>query len=272
MSETSAPVALDQVEPYRNRNESLTERVVLAFPDVPAATVRAIVKATATQKDDSAIARDITDQLEAFNSSGELGLRQGLASLAQLAMGQRGLPDMLTHIAEFAVQAIPGADGVGLTLFQNDRQDTIVATAPFVQDVDTAQYEIGEGPCITAAKQGVSICSGSLSTDPAFPRFGREADRLGVHSALSLPLMDNGAPVGTMNVYAHRRNAFDRRAVELGELYALPASISVANAQTLAQAQRLAQQLQQAIDNATDEVTAAIDILLRPRTPSLSIL
>ena len=61
------------------------------------------------------------------------------------------LPDILTEVAQLAVQAIPGADGAGLTLTENDRSDTIVATAAFVRDVDAIQYDLREGPCISAA-------------------------------------------------------------------------------------------------------------------------
>ena len=51
-----------------------------------------------------------------------------------------------------------------------------------------------------------------------------------------------------MNVYAHAKNAFDDRAAELGEIFAVPAAIAVQNAQVLAQAQRLAARLQAALE------------------------
>ena len=47
-----------------------------------------------------------------------------------------------------------------------------------------------------------------------------------------------------MNVYAKGRHAFDERAAELGEIYAVPAAVAVQNAQVLAQTQRLAVQLE----------------------------
>lgn len=50
-----------------------------------------------------------------------------------------------------------------------------------------------------------------------------------------------------MNVYAHAKDAFDDRSEQLGELFAVPAAISVLNAQILAQSQRLATQLQAAL-------------------------
>lgn len=52
-----------------------------------------------------------------------------------------------------------------------------------------------------------------------------------------------------MNVYAHAKDAFDDRAEQLGELFAIPAAISVQNAQILARTERLAATLQAALTN-----------------------
>ena len=174
-------------------------------------------------------------------------LRQGLAGLATLATGHVSLPAVLTRVAEFAVRAIPGADGAGLTLLQKGRADTIVFTAEFVREVDDIQYGLGQGPCIRAAAQGVTVRSGSLGTDPTWPEFGPLVSALGVNSALSLPLIGSERVLGAMNIYAHDHDVFDERAAELGELYAVPAAVSVQNALVLAQAVELAGQLETAM-------------------------
>jgi GAF domain-containing protein len=179
----------------------------------------------------------------------DAGFRESLDRLSRLGMRNLTLQDMLTNIAVFAVRAIPGADGAGLTLFRNDQPDTVVATADFVRRVDTVQYQLGEGPCITAAAERRTVRSGALGVDRAFPRFGPRASSLGVQSVLSLPLLAAEGSIGSMNVYAHMKDVFADRAVELGELFAVPATISVQNALALAQAQRLAAQLQTALTN-----------------------
>ncbi len=176
-------------------------------------------------------------------------LRDSLNGLAKLAMTSQTLPQTLTNIAEFAVGAIPGADGAGLTLLKGDRKDTVVATADFVVTVDDIQYALGEGPCITAAEHGRTVRSGSLGGDPQWPRFGPRVGRMGVHSVLSLPLKTGDGVIGAMNVYAHAKDAFDDRAVSLGEMFAIPAAVSVQNARTLANALQLTQQLQKALIN-----------------------
>ena len=176
-------------------------------------------------------------------------LRAGLAALSQLAVGRMELTDALTKVAEYAVAAIPGADGAGLTLLERDQADTMVASAPFVAELDAIQYRLGEGPCITAAADGRTVRSGALCSDRQWPRFGSRVARLGVHSALSLPLVTDEGVLGAMDVYAYARDAFDDRAVRVGELFAVPAAIAAQNAQVLAEARRLAAELETALNH-----------------------
>ena len=186
-------------------------------------------------------------------------LASGLAALSQLSVAL-DLDVLLTRVADYAVRAIPGADGAGLTLLESDRADTIVTSAAFVRQVDDIQYSIGEGPCISAAAQGETMRSGSLGGDSRWPRFGPRAGRLGVHSVLSLPLIAPAGVVGAMNVYARAKDVFDQRAEDLGEIFAVPAAVAVHNAHILAQAVRLAGQLQGALETRS-VIDQAIGIL-----------
>ena len=174
-------------------------------------------------------------------------LAASLVGLSGLLTGHRPLRETLTEIAEFAVQAIPGAEGAGLTMLDDDRAQTVVASAEFVHAVDNVQYGLGEGPCLMAVQTRRTQTSGSLGGDARWPRFGPRVGRMGVHSVLSLPLLLPDRVVGAMNVYAHAKNAFGPDAIRIGELFARPAAVSVHNAQVLAQSQRLAAQLGDAL-------------------------
>lgn len=170
-------------------------------------------------------------------------LASSLVSLAGLATAPHDLRDMLTKVATFAVQAIPGADGAGLTLLEIDRADLIVKSEQFVRAIDDIQYGIGEGPCISAAATGETKRSGLLSKDPRWPQFGPRAGELGVHSALSLPLLVSTGILGAMNVYAHAPDSFDERSQRFGETFAISAALAVQHAQILEQTARLIDQL-----------------------------
>ena len=206
---------------------------------------------------------DPTESNAEFDQAGaeDDGLADSLAALAQLSTGKLDLLDLLTQVATFAVRAIPGADGAGLTLIEADRSDTIVKSEQFVHEVDDIQYSLGQGPCISAAAAGRTMRSGSLGQDPRWPEFGSRVAALGVHSVLSLPLVTADGVVGAMNVYAHAADAFDDRSEHLGELFAVPAAIAVQNAQILAQTQRLAANLQAALTNRA-VIDQAIGILM----------
>jgi GAF domain-containing protein len=184
-----------------------------------------------------------------------------LAGLSGLLTDHRPLRETLIEIAEFAVQAIPGADGAGLTMLEDARPQTVVASAEFVHAVDDVQYGLGEGPCLLAVESRATQTSGSLGGDARWPRFGPRVGRMGVHSVLSLPLLLPERVVGAMNVYAHARNAFTPAAVRTGELFARPAAVAAHNAQVLAQSQRLAEQLAEALTSRA-VIDQAIGVLM----------
>jgi GAF domain-containing protein len=181
-------------------------------------------------------------------------LQAGIAGLARLVADSLGLDELLRRVATFAEQAIPNADGAGVTLLRfeagRSRVDSLAASAEFVQEIDNLQYVVlNEGPCITAALERTTVRSGDLSGERRWPRFGPRVGDLGVHSVLSLPLLLPKQVVGAINVYAHEKDVFDDHAVELGELFAAPAAVAVHNAQLLMQAQTLAKQLRAALES-----------------------
>ncbi len=179
-------------------------------------------------------------------------LRAGIHALAGLVAGSLGLPELLAEVSTFAVRAIPGAEGAGVTLLRLDRVGNVVealaASAPFVAEIDEIQYvNLKEGPCIMAALERRTVRSGSLGGEKMWPRFGPRVGRLGVHSALSLPMLLSGQVIGAINVYAHGKDVFGEHAAELGELFAKPAAVAVHNAQILTHALALTAQLQTAL-------------------------
>jgi GAF domain-containing protein len=181
-------------------------------------------------------------------------LDAGLSDLAALVAGSQGLDELLGRVATSAARAIPGADGAGVTLLRmdrpNNRVEALAASHPFVSEIDDIQYVVlNEGPCITAALERRTVRSGSLGGEKMWPRFGPRVGRLGVHSALSLPLLLPGQLVGAINVYARGKDVFDDHAAQLGELFAAPAAVAVHNAHVLAQALALTKQLQTALSS-----------------------
>jgi GAF domain-containing protein len=182
----------------------------------------------------------------------DIDLHAGLSGVAGIVAGARGVLDLLGEVAEFAAQAIPGVDGAGVALVETHegtaRIQTWSTTAEFVREIDAVQYEnLSEGPCITCMQSGRPTVSGSLGSDSRWPRFGGRVARMGVHSALALPLVVGDQVIGAINSYANSRDSFGEHAVQLGSQFAGPAAVSVFNAQLLSRAQQQAERLQRAL-------------------------
>ncbi len=198
--------------------------------------------------------RTAPDLSPAQREADEAELYAGLRGVAGIVAGAQKVIDLLRDVAEFAVQAIPGVDGAGVALVDTrdgaPRIQTWAATAVFVNNIDTVQYDdLREGPCLTCMQSRRPVVSGSLGSDSRWPHFGGRVARMGVHSALSLPLVVGDEVIGAINSYANSRDAFGEHAVRLGSQFAGPAAVSVYNAQLLASAQERTRALQRALDS-----------------------
>ena len=177
----------------------------------------------------------------ADNDADEDDLQVGLSGLAGLVAGGQSVDELLYVLAEFATYAVPDVDGSSVSLMQ-PRDPTLpiqtwAVTAQFVRDIDKLQYAIlKEGPCITCMHSRRPTVSGSLGSDERWPHFGSRAAGLGVHSALSLPLLVAGEVIGAINCYAHAPDTFTDHDVQMGTRFATPAAVSLYNTQLLTQA------------------------------------
>jgi GAF domain-containing protein len=184
----------------------------------------------------------------------DVNLAAGLDGLSALTSAGRSLANVLGDVADFAAQAVPGTDGtgVGVTLIKPIGNtmgvEVWAASTPLVREIDLIQYEVlKEGPCIACMQTRRAAVSGSLATDARWPRFGARIARLGVASALALPLLIDDQVVGSINVYARGKDVFGEHAVRLGSAFARPTAVSVFNTKLLFAAQERAEHLQRAL-------------------------
>ncbi|KAA1248786.1 GAF and ANTAR domain-containing protein [Mycobacterium simiae] len=184
----------------------------------------------------------------------EAELYAGLSRVAGIVAGAQGVIDLLRDVAEFAAQAIPGAEGAGVALIDPRHgipsAQTWAATELLIREIDTVQYqEMNEGPSITCMQSRRPTVSGSMGSDSRWPHFGGRVARMRMHSALALPLIVGDQVIGSINAYAKSRDAFAEHAVRLGSQFARPAAVAVYNAQLLANAQERTLRLQHALDS-----------------------
>lgn len=171
---------------------------------------------------------------------------EGLADLRDVAelMGDlarrlqqesASVEDTLQAMTHRAAEVMPGADHVGVTLVRRRTEvETRAATSDVVRRIDAAQYETGEGPCLTALWQHATVRSPDVTSDARWPRFRDRVAPLGVRGMLSFQLFVRGDNLGALNFYSRAAGVFDDEAATLGELFSAHAAVALAGAQEIA--------------------------------------
>jgi GAF domain-containing protein len=100
----------------------------------------------------------------------------------------------------------------------------VAASDQTVSDMDANQYATGEGPCVDASVAGRRFHAESLEEETRWPAFTPKARALGIGAILSSPLLDQGGPVGALNIYSKTASAFGPKDQELAARFAAEAS------------------------------------------------
>jgi transcriptional regulator with GAF, ATPase, and Fis domain len=160
-------------------------------------------------------------------------LTTSLIELASIVAEGVGFQDTLQQIANYAATVHRDAHGAAITMLEQSRPYVLVASEPMVGEAEQIQYDIDEGPALTAALARHSVVSGSLGGDRNWTRFGPRVGRMGLHSVLAVPLVVRDVVVGIMTIYSRSKDAFSPAAVRAAERYAGPASAVARNAMLL---------------------------------------
>jgi hypothetical protein len=175
---------------------------------------------------------------------------------------------VLEQVVDATVSVAPQADVVSVTLRTPDgRFHTPVATHSVAQLLDECQYELGEGPCVTAALNpgpGFAAWPVRGRADSPWPGFTRAARRMGVEAVLSLSLLPTPVPPrlsGALNLYSNSPQGLDAIDKDVILLLATHASLALATTEAVTSAKLREAQLHQAIDS-RDVIGQAKGILM----------
>jgi GAF domain-containing protein len=169
--------------------------------------------------------------------------------LSRFFVGDGTLEQTLTRVADLTVEAVGPADLAGITMIVEGKQRTAIFTDEAAPEIDQAQYDTGDGPCLQAFSERLTTRVDSTLEPGPFPEFRRAAAAHGIRSTLSLPMLVDKKAVGAMNLYSTRERAFGNEDVETGTLFASQAAIVLANAQAYWDARELSSGLSEAMKN-----------------------
>lgn len=169
------------------------------------------------------------------------------AELAGIVLGDP-LVTVLTRIAQFAHQIVPGVDDASITLIASGRPSTVAFAGGLAITLDERQYEDGFGPCTDAAATGQAIMIEDTAHSDVYPGFCRQAHRVGIHHTLSVGMTTVQEMTGALNLYgAGPASPFDQDARDIATTFAGYAGVAVLNAATHASALEQVEQMKQAM-------------------------
>lgn len=158
----------------------------------------------------------------------DLSLASALAEAARAINAPGSLNETLDAIVHAAKVSVPGFDHVGISItHQNGKIETLAATGPLVWELDTLQYDLEEGPCVTAIREQPVVVAEDIRNDERWPRYVPAAVESGLCAQMAVQLYTNDETLGGLNLYSTVSTAIDPNALLAAELFATHAALTL---------------------------------------------
>jgi GAF domain-containing protein len=162
-----------------------------------------------------------------------------MGDLARRLQAEESIEDTLQAMTASAVTSVPGAELAGVTLVRDRHNvETRAATDRIVQMIDAAQYETGEGPCLSALWEHHTVDMPDIMGETRWPRLIARLGETGVRSMMCFQLYVRDRNLAALNLYSSRKSAFDDESRAVGELFAAHAAVALAAIQQTQQLHR----------------------------------
>jgi GAF domain-containing protein len=189
-------------------------------------------------------------------------LSGAIGRILGLLLTEEKVDQAVQSLSQAIRDSVPGALGAGVSILDSQARRTSTGfTDSIVEQADSLQYELGQGPCLTAWASEESVLLDDVRTDPRWPEWSAAVSTLPIRSVISAPLMANGHSIGAIKVYASEPSVFDAAVVSLMELFASPAATLLSHIQSAETPKRISEALQTAL-HSRDLVNRACGILM----------
>jgi GAF domain-containing protein len=157
---------------------------------------------------------------------------------------------LLTSVAQ---RIVPAAAGAGLTVAgPGAAAVSLVPTHGQVELLDSFQYALDEGPCLTAWRNRIVTRVDDVTTEQRWPRWCAQAARTPIHCSLSAPLVVGDVAVGAVKIYGEGPRAFGEEDELTIQLVAAQAAILVSQGRAYRRAGELSEALQSTLRQRDD--------------------
>jgi transcriptional regulator with GAF, ATPase, and Fis domain len=174
-----------------------------------------------------------------------------LEQLGRLSLRDLSMEDLLQSVAQLSSSVLPGQPDTSVTVLVRNKPHTVASSGELANQLDERQYELGDGPCLHAARSLEITEIRDTRAESRWPAYLERAVDHGCLSSFSVPLaIDEEAQVtGAMNVYARERDAFDQASREAALAFGSYAEVAASNLHAYRSAQDTAENLRVALES-----------------------
>ena len=181
----------------------------------------------------------------------EVADTENLRELHGALLSTESVEQFLHEMAVMAARLVGGGLSCGMTMQPSGRPVTVACSDQVAARVDEVQYELDDGPCLHAMRDGSVVRIEDTTEKARWPEFEAEAASHGIRSCLALPLNADGKPVGALNLYSRQASAFGSAEARRAENFAENASGALSLAMRLASHAALIEQLRSSLTSRT---------------------
>jgi GAF domain-containing protein len=185
--------------------------------------------------------------------------------LHEILLGAPGLEEFLAEVTRRAAGAVKSVQSCGVSIRPTARSRRISASSDDLAGrLNHLQYEVDDGPSLTAARGNVTVVVEDVANDLRWPLFSRRASAEGAGATLAVPLSVQGSAIGALSLYADGPRVFDEGDQTRARQFAEQAAVAVALALRLAEREEHCRNLEAALASRTT-IDQALGILMGQR-------
>jgi GAF domain-containing protein len=169
-----------------------------------------------------------------------------LAEIAGVLLSPSTVTQTLSRVVTYAIAAIDGCDEAGLCQTADELAGA-ERRSSLLDELESLQTSLGEGPCIDALAGADSIYVADLMDDTTWPEFGPAAVAAGLRSALAYRLFAGPETLGALQLFARLPGAFNATERAQGLLFAAHAGMALKVAMSQELQEQRAENLQAAM-------------------------
>jgi GAF domain-containing protein len=179
--------------------------------------------------------------------TGEFDNGENIRELHRALLSTQGVEEFLRRLAVLAARLVEGGLSCGMTMPPDGKPAIVACSDPLAARVDKVQYELDDGPCLHAVRDGHTVRIEDTAEKARWPEFEARAASQGIRSCLALPLNADGKPVGALTLYACKASAFGAAEARRAENFAEDASGALSLAIKLSSHTALIEQLRSSL-------------------------